>query len=46
MRKAVLLAALTIATLAHAQYTEATVTSGGTISGRVTYDGTPPSRRR
>ena len=42
MRKTVLVAVLTVATLAHAQYTEAPVTNGGTISGRITYDGTPP----
>ncbi|HVP62623.1 MAG TPA: carboxypeptidase regulatory-like domain-containing protein [Myxococcaceae bacterium] len=42
MRKAVLVAVLTIAPLARAQYTEAAVTNGGTISGRITYDGSPP----
>ncbi|HUM11215.1 MAG TPA: carboxypeptidase regulatory-like domain-containing protein [Myxococcaceae bacterium] len=43
MRKAILVAVLTIATLARAQYTEAAVASGGTISGRITYDGSPPN---
>jgi len=42
MRNAVLLGALVFATVADAQYTEAAVTNGGTISGRITYDGTPP----
>lgn len=42
MRNAVLLGALVLASIAHAQYTEATVTNGGAISGRVTYDGSPP----
>jgi hypothetical protein len=42
MRNAVLFAAITLAMVARAQYTEAAVANGGTISGRVTYDGTPP----
>ncbi len=42
MRNAVLIAAVALATVARAEYTEAAVTNGGTISGRVTYDGTPP----
>ncbi|MGZ6035467.1 MAG: carboxypeptidase regulatory-like domain-containing protein [Myxococcaceae bacterium] len=43
MRKAVLLTALTLGLLCRAEYTEAPVTNGGTISGRITYDGTPPA---
>ena len=45
MRKALLVTVITFASLARAEYTEAPVTNGGTISGRITYDGTPPSRR-
>jgi hypothetical protein len=42
MRSTVLLGAVLIVTTARAEYTEAPVTNGGSISGRVTYDGTPP----
>ena len=42
MRKALLVTVITFASLARAEYTEAPVTNGGTISGRITYDGTPP----
>jgi len=42
MRKTVMLAVLSLAGLARAQYTEGPVSNGGTISGRVTYEGTPP----
>lgn len=42
MRRAVLFVALSVASFARAQYTEAAVTNGGTITGRVSYDGTPP----
>ena len=42
MRNAVLIATVALATVARAEYTETAVTNGGTISGRVTYDGTPP----
>jgi hypothetical protein len=43
MREALLVTVITFASVARAEYTEAPVTNGGTISGRVTYDGTPPS---
>ena len=43
MRTAVLTGALILATAARAQYTEAAVTNGGTITGRITYDGTAPA---
>jgi hypothetical protein len=43
MREALLVTVVTFASVARAEYTEAPVTNGGTISGRVTYDGTPPS---
>ena len=43
MRKAVLLVASTVGFLCRAEYTEAPVTNGDTISGRITYDGTPPA---
>ena len=42
MRNAVLIATVALATVARAEYTETAVTNGGTISGRVTYDGAPP----
>jgi len=42
MRTAFIVAAVTFATVARAEYTETAVTNGGTISGRVSYDGTPP----
>jgi hypothetical protein len=42
MRTTILLAAVLTAALARAEYAEAPVTNGGTITGRVSYDGTPP----
>ncbi len=42
MRTLALFAILTLAASARAEYAEAPVTNGGSISGKVTYDGTPP----
>lgn len=42
MRSIILAATLTLAISARAEYTEAPVTNGGTISGKITYDGTAP----
>ena len=42
MRKALLTAAVVLASIARAEYTETTVSNGGTITGRISYDGTPP----
>jgi hypothetical protein len=42
MRRAVLFVALSFTSFAQAQYAEAPVTNGGTISGKITYDGKPP----
>jgi hypothetical protein len=42
MRTAALVGALILAAAARAEYTETTVTNGGTVTGRVSYDGTPP----
>ncbi|MGO9767933.1 MAG: carboxypeptidase regulatory-like domain-containing protein [Myxococcaceae bacterium] len=36
------LAVVLFSSVAFAQYTEAPVTNGGSISGKITYDGTPP----
>jgi hypothetical protein len=42
MRTLTLVAILTLAASARAEYAEAPVTNGGSISGKITYDGTPP----
>lgn len=42
MRILCVMAVVLFSSLARAEYTEAAVTNGGSISGKVTYDGTPP----
>ena len=42
MRILCVMAVVLFSSLARAEYTEAAVTNGGSISGNVTYDGTPP----